>query len=342
MKQLQLFLKAALCLTFLLIVGVPSSAHAQAVMPQKPPPSPSLGSLDIGRVGRPGATIVHGNAVRIWGSGRNIWGKHDQFHYAWIDLPGDGQLVAEVLSQDATDDWAKAGIMLRESVAGNAANVFLALTPKHGVTFQWRGATKKETKSQYGPQVKGPTWLKLLRHDKTVTGFVSEDGATWVKVGFVNIKLQSTSSIGLAVTAHNNHVRSRAVFTHVTLTSGSTPASLTATRVYGQAGSFLTNTDNNGGISASSLSEPIGIASDHDGNLYVADYDNSRVLYYPAGSTTATQVYGQGGSFLANTANNGGISASSLYDPWGVALDGSGNLYVVDYGNNRMLMFPHT
>jgi hypothetical protein len=118
--------------------------------------------------------------------------------------------------------------------------------------------------------------------------------------------------------------------------SGST----TATRVYGQGGSFTTNTQNNGGVSANSLYYPSGVALDSSGNLYVADLANNRVLFYLAGSTTATRVYGQLGSFTTNIYNNGGISANSLFDPFGVALDSSGNLYVGDYGNNRVLMYP--
>src|SRR5271157_4318936 len=103
--------------------------------------------------------------------------------------------------------------------------------------------------------------------------------------------------------------------------------STTATRVYGQGGSFITNTTNNGGISATSLDIPIGVAVDGSGNLYVTDASNNRVLYYAAGSTTATRVYGQGGFFTTNTANypSGSVSATSLYRPIGVAVDGSGN-----------------
>jgi sugar lactone lactonase YvrE len=118
--------------------------------------------------------------------------------------------------------------------------------------------------------------------------------------------------------------------------SGST----TATRVYGQGGSFTTNTPNNGGLSANSLGSPSGVALDSSGNLYVADDGNNRVLFYPSGSTTATRVYGQGGSFTTNTQNNGGLSANSLGSPSRVALDSSGNLYVADSGNNRVLFYP--
>jgi sugar lactone lactonase YvrE len=122
--------------------------------------------------------------------------------------------------------------------------------------------------------------------------------------------------------------------------SASAQNSTTADVVYGQLGSFTTNTQNKGGISANSLNEPPGVALDSSGNLYVADFANNRVLFYPSGSTTATRVYGQGGSFTTNTANNGGISANSIYNPTGVALDSSGNLYVVDFANNRVLFYP--
>ena len=91
--------------------------------------------------------------------------------------------------------------------------------------------------------------------------------------------------------------------------------STTATRVYGQLGSFTTNTVNKGGISADSLCFPFGVALDSSDNLYVTDFGNNRVLFYPAGSTTATRVYGQLGSFTTNTANTGGISADSLFLP---------------------------
>lgn len=112
------------------------------------------------------------------------------------------------------------------------------------------------------------------------------------------------------------------------------------TRVYGQGGSFTTGIANVAGVNASSLSAPEGLALDTSGGLYVADTDNARVLYFPAGQTTATRVYGQQGSFSTNSPNRGGISAQSLHSPMGVALDGSGGLYVADGGNSRVVLYP--
>ena len=117
------------------------------------------------------------------------------------------------------------------------------------------------------------------------------------------------------------------------------PGVTTASRVWGQSGLFTTNTANYNGLSANSLYYALDVAVDNALNVYVADYYNNRVLYYPAGTTTATRVYGQAGSFTVSTANNGGLSANSLYQPISVELDAAGNLYVTDITNNRVLFY---
>lgn len=114
-----------------------------------------------------------------------------------------------------------------------------------------------------------------------------------------------------------------------------------ADRVFGQSGSFLTGNCNLGGVSANSLCTPAGVAFDSAGNLYVGDFSNNRVLKYnaPLSNTTADKVYGQGGSFISNSCNLGGISANSLCGAHGVAVDASDNLYVADHNNHRVLEF---
>ncbi|HYL60664.1 MAG TPA: hypothetical protein VEU51_17495, partial [Candidatus Acidoferrales bacterium] len=116
----------------------------------------------------------------------------------------------------------------------------------------------------------------------------------------------------------------------------------TADTVFGQAGSFISSNTNNGGLSADSLSQPTGVAVDARGNLYVADGGNNRVLEFKtplSSDTTADKVLGQGGSFTSGNANHGGLSASSLSSPFGVTVDGSGNLYVADKANSRVLEY---
>ena len=65
----------------------------------------------------------------------------------------------------------------------------------------------------------------------------------------------------------------------------------------------------------------------------------------PLTNATADTVFGQGGSFTTDSQCNydsdiAGVStANDLCDPAGVAVDGSGNLYVADKGNNRVLEY---
>jgi|SRR5579859_5413042 len=114
----------------------------------------------------------------------------------------------------------------------------------------------------------------------------------------------------------------------------------TADRVFGQP-DFSQHGVNDGGLSAASLDEASGVALDRQGNLYVADEFNNRVLEYDAplsSSMAASRVFGQP-SFITNTVNNGGLSAASLNSPSRVAVDAQGHLYVADSGNNRVLEY---
>jgi secreted PhoX family phosphatase len=110
---------------------------------------------------------------------------------------------------------------------------------------------------------------------------------------------------------------------------------------------FTSTTQNNGGVSATSLYNPTGLAFDAAGNLWVADDVNNRVLMYPKANlatngAAATVELGQPSAtaFTTNTANKGGIGPSTLSLPIGLAFDSSGRLFVSDGGsNNRTLVF---
>jgi hypothetical protein len=121
------------------------------------------------------------------------------------------------------------------------------------------------------------------------------------------------------------------------ISQSGTLAPITAGVLYGQGGSFTSNTPNKGGVSASSLNFSQGIYVDAGDNLYVADGNNNRVLFYPSGSTTATRVYGQNGNFTSNVA---GVTANSFNNPQAIAVDSGGNVYISDEDNNRVLYYP--
>jgi len=116
---------------------------------------------------------------------------------------------------------------------------------------------------------------------------------------------------------------------------------LKADYVIGQP-DFNTNIENNGGTSPSSLDLPLSVKVDPDGNLYVVDFYNQRALEYDrpiATDRVADRVFGQGNDFTTAIVNKGGVSANSLCWPQGVEVDKSGNVYVADTNNNRVLVY---
>ena len=125
----------------------------------------------------------------------------------------------------------------------------------------------------------------------------------------------------------------------------STPlTNTTADQVLGQGGSFTSSVCNNSTPNAGVLCDPMGVAVDGSGHLYVADFLNDRVLEYNTPltpDTVADEVFGQGGSFASATCNYFGVgpTADTLCEPFGVAVDGSGHLYVADQADNRVLVF---
>jgi len=115
---------------------------------------------------------------------------------------------------------------------------------------------------------------------------------------------------------------------------------LTPDLVIGQA-DFTTATST--AINALTLRAPAGIAVGPDGNLFVADSGNNRVLEFPAGASNrpaAIRVYGQ--PTLSSSAPLSPASAQTLLAPQGLYVDAASTLYVADTGNNRVLVYPNT
>jgi len=122
---------------------------------------------------------------------------------------------------------------------------------------------------------------------------------------------------------------------------------MAATLVIGQAGLVGAGPAacNQGGTpTASTLCGPESASFDPNGNLWVSDGGNSRVLKYASPFSTgmaATLELGQPAAtaFTSGKANNGGISATSVAYPWSLTFDAGGNLWLADAQNNRVLEY---
>jgi hypothetical protein len=133
----------------------------------------------------------------------DIWNTEDEFYFVWQSADGDLDVRARVLSLAETDPWAKAGLMIRESLHASSKNVYVATTPDK-VTFQRRDETSGVTVSTKVENITTPHWVRLTRDGDLFSAYESTDGVAWRQVDQARISLRQNAMVGLAVTAHND------------------------------------------------------------------------------------------------------------------------------------------
>ncbi len=99
------------------------------------------------------------------------------------------------------------------------------------------------------------------------------------------------------------------------------------------AGNGNTGFSGDGGTATStSIYQPYGVAVDASGNVYIAEALNSRIRKVSGGIVTT--VAGNGS--FAYSGDGGAATSASMYEPYGVAVDSSGNIYIADAFNYRV------
>jgi phospholipase/lecithinase/hemolysin len=198
---------------------VTSSAIQVSVSP--PPgstPPPPWTNRDIGTVGQAGGTFYTSNGTfYVSGAGNDIWGLADAFQYLSEPFAGDGYIQAVVTGIQNTDGYAKAGLMLRESLDPGSRNALVFVTPTSGTGFQDRAVTNGMSTYALGNSAAAPCWLKLERLGTNFNGYGSADGTNWILFGSASLSMTNTVWAGLAVSSHNPSLLNTATFSNVTV-----------------------------------------------------------------------------------------------------------------------------
>jgi len=152
-------------------------------------------------------------------TGADIWGTADQFHFAFKQLSGPGSIVAKVERVLNTDVWAKAGVMIRQSLDAGSVHGMMIVSPASGVAFQRRLTADAASVGTTVAGIRAPQWVKVERDaGGNVTGSYSADGVAWTQAGSVAITMTDPVYIGLALTSHDNTETCEAVFSNVQIT----------------------------------------------------------------------------------------------------------------------------
>ena len=154
---------------------------------------------------------------------------------------------------------------------------------------------------------------------------VSGGNIVTVAVGF-------THPDGVAVDGAGNLYVADTVARRIVEVSGGTYTTIAGTGNSGFAG------DDGPGTRAS-LNDPMGLAVDSKGNVYIADTFNSRIRKLtPSG--TITSIAGNGGLYFSG--DGGPATQAALYFPRGVTVDSSGYVYVADTANGVVRVLQGT
>ncbi|MCX5645256.1 MAG: protein kinase [Phycisphaerae bacterium] len=197
----------------------------------------NLGSAKPADAGNLAGSVQYNETAETYairGCGMDIWQMFDEFHFAHKTLQGDGSITARIDSIEDTDPRAKTGVMIRKTPEPTSEHASVFITPASIVAFQYRSTPQGVTSRRYTGResVKFPHWVRLTRRGNAFTAEHSSDGMSWKEVrspdpnesGPVEIAMEETVHVGLAVTSRNVDRAATARIAHVTSTGNVTPA----------------------------------------------------------------------------------------------------------------------
>jgi RHS repeat-associated protein len=236
-------------------------------------------SGDVGYPSTTGSSSYSSGTFTVTAAGADVWDNggdtpDDQFQTTYQTLTGDGSIVAKVKSQTSTNEWAKAGIMLKDNMEGLSSYINLHTTPDHGIHFQHGFDQDVDAGSYTFPNA----WLKLTRTGNTITGYKSTDGSTWTAVGAATVPMAQTIVAGLFVSAVNETTTSTATFDNVNVTQSTAPLATYSLKNF--HGDTALTTDQSG-LPTSSV-----------------------FLYDPFGQVLASNTFGTNSTSLTNATDN--------------------------------------
>ena len=197
------------------LAGPPQAAN-------QPPPQSVIWSQtgDIGAVGGAGGIEYAGGVFVARASGADIWGSSDGLQFASVALPGDGEIIARVIGVEETDTWAKAGVMIRETVAPDSRHAFMAFSAGSRLAFQRRDHRGRGNRFHRRRIRRGPLLGPPRPHRRPVRGLPFRRRHRLDRDGHGRPSpCQGNLRIGLAVTAHTNAAMCTATFDNVTVRS---------------------------------------------------------------------------------------------------------------------------
>lgn len=321
--------KGSVCATrvaFALIFSALVSVHSVSA---QAPPSPWVAG-DVGSPSIVGKTTYSNGTYTVSAGGVDIWNTTDQFHFVYQKITGDVDVMVRVQSLSNSNSWAKAGVMIRESLAGDSRHAFALLSASNGYAYQDRIDPGGFSNSISGVTGVAPGWVRLVRTGSQIEAFRSTNGTTWTSMGVDVVPMVATVYVGIATTSHNVSVATKAVLTNLKLTAAaSAPPTNQAPTV------SLTSPASGATYSAPASIALAASASDADGTVSKVEFYSGATLL--GTDTTAPYTY-TWGSVAAGTYTLSAVA----YDAAGAKASSAGTTVTVGTSSSTAVPAPWT
>ena len=162
----------------------------------------------------------------ITASGRDIGTDGDQFHFAYVQVSGNFDLKARILSRNWLEGQShgRAGIMARRDLSDRSAYVLVQDCPEpDGARATRRTSHGGDNNEEQSSLSIHPDWYRLRRSGNTITTYYSENGTSWRTLGAFSSGRTSWAHggivyLGLALTSHGDCDTSSITWGEVVLT----------------------------------------------------------------------------------------------------------------------------
>ncbi len=194
--------------------------------------------LNFSDVGTPGTDPAYPSYIWIEGNGgylvsaegSDIWNSADGFNFGWELKTNDFDVVVRGVSNGHTSNFAKMGLMVRETLDPGSRNWNIINNPLSADSISapdgsGMGANVVEcnTRSTNSSPSVGwnqvprtnnaaypNSWLRLKRTGNVLTAFISTNGMSWLQLAYQDTgtnaegALTNVAFVGICTTAHNN------------------------------------------------------------------------------------------------------------------------------------------
>lgn len=174
---------------------------------------------DVGNTAFPGKSVFSPGegTYTLTGSGENMWGTSDAFHYLWKECSGDLLLECAIdWTGEGKNPHRKAGWMIRAGLEPDAAYVDAVVHGDGLTSMQFRRIKGGITEEIQSP-IRAPKRLRLERNAGVFSFSVADDSGRFHPVGSLTVQLPDSALAGLAVCSHDNSVSETAVLSKIRL-----------------------------------------------------------------------------------------------------------------------------